>query len=449
MNVMNVSSDHVETVPAAGPSRRAWWRRVKLPRRSITLWTIRFWRQRLTRSGRYATIGSVTTAIAATLPEQMVGSFAFSFFASLTVVSLGISLIRRPGVMVDRQAPQRVMKDQPAQIAIRISNPSARAAADVGAYEFGVDSSLGMGSSPRYIDRLDPGGSHTFHFEIRPRTRGHFILPGPTALSAFPFGLTNAMRFTAQQQSVVVYPSFHPIQKMAIEPVVSYQPGGVALASHLGDTMEFIGTRPYRPGDRLRDLHPRSWARVGEPVVRQFEDEFMVRVAMVVDTFVPRRVGVRWQGMRRLPEMVTGTDERLLEANLSLAAGVAEYLARQEYVVDLFAAGPELYHFQSGRSLAYLDNILDILASIEGCRENPFEVIGPSFAQQLRQTSSVIVLLMGWDKGRSEFVETIRGAGVPLRLIVVTDDGKQGALAVEAGALHLTTRDVERGPEVL
>ncbi len=48
-------------------------------------------------------------------------------------------------------------------------------------------------------------------------------------------------------------------------------------------------------------------------------------------------------------------------------------MARQEYLVDIFAAGPDLYHLMAGRSLAYLDQILDILASVDGSEEEPFD----------------------------------------------------------------------------
>lgn len=448
---MNPSTPPIDDVVTAVPHRRPnWWRKLFQPRFSLTIWAVQFWRERLTRAGRYAMIGAVTTAIAATLPEQMVGSFAFSFFASLGLLAITISLIRRPRVDAVRHVAQRVMQGTTTELLVTITNRSRKPALDVGGYEFRVPLALPMTPEAQYIDRLEPGQSHTFRYTLSARRRGHYVLHGPAALSTFPFGLTNAVRFSPQLQHVVVYPAFHPIQKIAIDPANTYQPGGVALASRIGDTMEFIGNRPFRPGDRVRDLHPRSWARVGEPVVRQFEEEFIVRVAMVVDTFVPAAFGVRRRGNgRRLPRLVLGADGQLLEANLSLAAAVAEYLARQEYVVDLFAAGPQLYYFQAGRSLGYLDNILDILASIECCRSDPFEVIGPSFTQQLRQTSTVVALLAGWDKRRARFVDLIRDAGVPVRLIVTTDNPDEAAAAALAGAIHLNTDDVERGVEVL
>src|SRR5262249_59829460 len=63
-----------------------------------------------------------------------------------------------------------------------------------------------------------------------------------------------------------------------------YQPGGVALASKTGESMELIGVRPYRAGDVVRDLHAKSSARLGFPVVREYVQEYFTRIGVVLDT---------------------------------------------------------------------------------------------------------------------------------------------------------------------
>ena len=399
-------------------------------------------------------VGAATTAIAGSFPEHMVGSYAFSFFAAFIMLSLAISYGRRPRVTVQRSAPPRVMAGTTADLVFRMVNASPRPALDVGAYEYRLNG-VELTGEPTYIERLDPGESATQTLTLRARRRGVFTLPGPTALSAFPFGLTHSVKFHPDQQTLVVYPSFKPLQRMELQPRLTYQPGGLALASRVGEAMEFVGTRDYRPGDRVRDLHPRSWARVGRPVVRQYDQEFFTRVALVVDTYMPKAMTITRRRSTLVdtgkPELsiIVGRDTSLLEANLSLAAAVADYMARQDYVVDLFAAGPKLYQFQAGRSLAYLDNILDILASIEGCSDDPMEVIGPTFTQQLGQTSTVVLLFTAWDDRRSRLMQTIHDAGVPTRVVVVTDDREQAEAARAAGALHLRVDDVQRGVEVI
>jgi len=230
---------------------------------------------------------------------------------------------------------------------------------------------------------------------------------------------------------LLVYPAFHPLQELNIPAGMRYQPGGLALTSQVGQSMEFIGTREYQPGDRMRDLHPRSWARVGYPVVRQYQEEYLTRIAMIVDTYVP-----------------TPRGRPALEATLSTAAAIADYLARQEYIVDLFAAGPELYVFQAGRSLGYLDNILDILACIDACPTDPMDTIAPRLHEQLRQTSTVICLMMRWDTTRQQFVRDIGELGVATHTIVVADDKQERPTSADE-VRWLTVSELEDGVEQL
>jgi uncharacterized protein (DUF58 family) len=397
------------------------------PRFLLTVALTRMWNERLTRPGRYLLIGAVSSGIAGSFPQQMVGSVAFSFFASLLLMSVTLSTLRRPRATATRTVAPRCMAGQDAPISIRVTNPTPKVLYDVGGYEFRLPSLLKIEDEARYIDRLEPGASHAFDYRITARRRGSFALAGPSVVSIFPFGLTRSKRFFPQMQHVVVYPTFTPLLSMELAIGRSYQPGGVALASRVGESMEYIGNREYRPGDRMRDLHPRSWARRGFPVVRQREEEFLTRVAILVDTYAP------WYRSRAA-----------LEANLSLAAAVADWVARREFVVDLFAAGPQLYHFSAGRSLAHLEDILDILACIERCGDDPLEVVGPQFAKMLPQTTVVVALMMNWDKKRQAWVDQVRSTGVKVKLVVVTDDRRQAEMAVAAGAVHLRVKQVAK-----
>jgi len=412
-----------------------------------SLWLTHWWRERLTRPGRYVLIGGVATGIGGAFPEQMVGSLGFSIFASLVVVSLAVSTWRRPSATSDRIAPSRCMAGVAAPVTVRVTNTGHRAAYDLGAFEFRLPRALKLEPQAQYVDRLAPGESAELKYTIETARRGRYVLPGATVLSTFPFGMTHARRFVEQTHHLMVYPAFTPLRRLQVSVGRRYQPGGVAMISRVGESMEFIGNREYRPGDRVRDLHPRSWARVSVPVVKQFQEEYLSRVSMLVDTYVPR-AGLLVPG-RHSFRLLGASRPRALEANLSLAAAVADYVAREDYLVDLFAAGPELYHLSAGRSLGHLDNILDILACIERCYADPIEVVGPEFSRMLRRTSSVVALLLSYDDRRARFIDSIRASGASVKVIVVTADRAIAASARSGGAQHLSPDEIERGIDTL
>lgn len=431
---MNVDRDIVQVVKKA-LRYPLWLQRIYPYEHSITYrlwrWSFRMWRERFTRAGRFVATASVATAIAASFPELMTGGYMFWGFASLMIVSLAISAVSRPRVRVTRRIAPRCIAGSPVISRVTVTNIGKRALLDVGAFEFRLPRGLDLEDKVQYVSRLAPGESFEFAYKLTPQRRGVYQMPGATAVQAFPFGLTHAPVFHHQPQRLLVYPTFHPLKQLDLPAGRRYQPGGLQLVSKVGESMEYISNREYRPGDRVRDLHPRSWARVGVPVVKQYQEEFLTRIAVVVDTHLPKR------------EM----DDRL-EATLSLAAAVSDYLARQEYIVDLFAAGPDLYHFEAGRSLGYLDDILDVLSCIERCPDDPFEVISPELANSLRATSTVVALFLSWDKTRQEFVQEMRRMGVQVKVIIVPRR-ERDIVPAEGDVQFLTLEQVEKGVESL
>jgi uncharacterized protein (DUF58 family) len=154
----------------------------------------------------------------------------------------------------------------------------------------------------------------------------------------------------------------------------------------------------------------------------------MLRVAVILDTHVP--AGLSRKG---------AADQRrdAFERAVSVAASVSDYMARRDYLVDLFAAGPNLYHLTAGRSLAYLDQILDILACVDESAAEPFHVIEPQIAELLSRISTVICVLLDWDDSRREFVHLMRESGAAVKVIILRDgpctiDPAAGAEASES-----------------
>ena len=208
--------------------------------------------------------------------------------------------------------------------------------------------------------------------------------------STFPFNLCRTASRPADapdgahRKSLLLYPRFHPIAGIAVPVSARYQPGGIPLSSSVGESPEYIGNREYHPGDSMRQIDHRSWARLAKPIVREFQDEYYCRLALVLDTFVP---GKTRPGPEGFPN---------LEAAISLAAAVADALARGEYIIDIFAAGPELYTFRAGRHTAHFENTLEILACVDACRTNPFRVVTPALMEELTSISTVICVFLDW-----------------------------------------------------
>ena len=240
---------------------------------------------------------------------------------------------------------------------------------------------------------------------FHPRRRGRYVLPALGVARTDAFGLARSKAVWRPGEVMLAYPRYFTLDELPLPMGRRYQPGGIPLASQVGESLEFVGTREYRQGDPLRKIHWRSWGRLGKPVVKEYQEEYFSRIALVLDTFVPRRP-------RR-------DERRAFEAAISVLASVADHFSRSENVVDIFAAGPDVYQVSAGRSLAYLENVLDVLACLEPCHEPPFDRVGPQLHEKLGQLTTVIAVVLDWDGEREMFLHGLRDLGVAVRTYVV------------------------------
>jgi uncharacterized protein (DUF58 family) len=266
---------------------------------------------------------------------------------------------------------------------------------------------------------LPPNGDGEVRLTLVPRRRGHLRFTGLTVARLDPLGLVRALRRIDRPESLLVLPRRYPVPPIRLPGTRKLQPGGVALARSVGDSEEFVSLRDYRPGDPWRRIHWKSWARAGRPVVREYQDEYFVRHALVLDTFAAAE-GARF------------------EAAVSVAASLACALDTGEALLDLLFVGPRAYVFTAGRGLAHLDQMLEILAGVGPCRDQDFGTLSRLVVTRSGMLSGCLVVLLGWDAARQALVRDLDGRGIPTLALVVSDAGEPAPVA--AGRLTRVVR---------
>ena len=212
----------------------------------------------------------------------------------------------------------------------------------------------GDGQRTRSPARAATDGEGEVRLEVRPLRRGVLRFDGATLARTDPLGLFRAFVRVAAPQTMLILPKRYWLPPMALPGSMKYQEGGVALAANVGRSEEFVALRDYRRGDPLRHIHWRSWAKAGRPIVKEFEDEFFVRHALVLDTFTAE------------------PHSEILEEAVSVAASFACTVLTQESLLDLLFVGTESYCFTAGRGLGREDRMLEILAGVRACRDKSF-----------------------------------------------------------------------------
>lgn len=411
--------------------RRAWTLRTAPLLRSLVF----AYEERLTPRGRFLLWATAVFALVGLDTRRTQVFVLFAVAAGILVVSLLVNLFPRPRVRLECELPERATALVPLVLRARVFSVDGRALPDL---RLGFPRPRRWGSSLRFTPREEllsvPAGRPaevTVRFEAL--RRGRYELPAPTVRSTDPLRLAASQAVAGEDRTLLVYPRFYTVESLDVPRGRRYQPGGIPLSSSTGDAIEFVGTREYREGDPLRNIHWRSFARVGFPVVKEYQEEYFCRIAIVLDTFLPRRMGER--------------EVRQFEAGISVVASIADHFSRSEAVVDILAAGPDLYEVSAGRSLAYLENILDVLACLEPCHEPPFATVGPPLFDKLSRITTLVAVVQDWDEAREGFLRNVKALGTAVRTIVVKEGETARpwqAAAEELGVSPMSPADVER-----
>lgn len=259
-----------------------------------------------------------------------------------------------------------------------------------------------------FLPDLPPGRETDVTVEIAPLRRGRLNLVTSILARPDPFGLVKALHRIDHADSVLILPKRYSLPPIELPGQTKYQQGGVNQASSVGESEEFVALRDYRPGDPLRHIHWRSFARTGRPIVREFQDEFFVRTALVLDTF--------------------GVDLDVFEEAVSVASSFAVALDTQEALLDLLFVGTDAYCFTVGRGVGQTERVLEVLADVQATPEKPFSELSKLVLGHGPQVSGCVCILLSWDDARREFVANLLGRQIPTMVIVLVAKGAETKL---------------------
>jgi uncharacterized protein (DUF58 family) len=395
---------------------------------------VRTYEERLTTRGRYLFWATLAFGIIGVDTRRSQAFLLFAVCASALLLAFFLNVGRRPPLALACALPLRATAGRPVSVTASLEGPAGRGVRSLHVKlprPIRWGSSLQITPAEQLLD-VKPKQTARATFQLLPKRRGRYLMRGATVRRTDPIGLASGRPLKAPDQTLLVYPRYWSLADFSVPAGRRYQPGGIPLSSSTGDAIEFVGTREYREGDSLRNIHWRSWARRGEPVVKEHQEEYFCRIALILDTFQPKRS--------------TPEHERSFEAAISVLASIADYYSRSEYIVDILAAGPEIYEVSAGRSLAYLENVLDVLACLEPCHEFPFEKISPSLFDRLQRITSVVAVLQDWDQPREDFLRRVKGLGTAVRALVVREGGPSKdwrSLADELEISAMTPQEVE------
>jgi len=397
----------------------------------------RWSRQRLTPLGNVVA-GTIIGASVFGIDTRQTLAFQISALLCTLFAVAGTASIRfRPPLRLRRVLPQFTTAEMPLTYSVFIRNEGRKVESDLRLSEH-LDASLPTFSEflatakrdqrnrfdrfigyPRWLELvrrrrganielcpipvIPPGEEIELKIPMTPTRRGYVHYHSMSILRPDPLGLFNAVRSYPDRQSMLVLPKRYAVPTLRLSGKRRYQPGGEGMATSVGDSQEFASLREYRPGDPMRHIHWRSWARTGKPIVKEFQDEFFDRNALVLDTFA------------------AAADPNVFEEAVSVAASFACADWGPDSLLDLLFVGPGAEQFTAGRGLADNSNMLEVLACVEPCADHEFSDLADLVLAHAGQLSGVVCVFQQWDEARQQLVAQLRSHSVSLLVLIVHD----------------------------
>lgn len=309
-------------------------------------------RLRFTRGGLFFSLGALA-----------VGGAAIHSGNNLLFLLLGamVGMIAMNGVVserilrdlrVTRVIPAGSPVQSPFPLVYQLSNRKARIPSfAIALRERGLDVHA-------FALSVAPGQTVTARCEVEFVRRGVYPLDALRIETSFPFGLFRKERRVDMPGELVIWPrTDRPAPDPFGGPGGRLKATGVASRGRPGARGEFESLREFREGDDPRDVHWRSTARSGSPIVRTYLDEASESRWLVLD--------------------VREEDSEAVERALENIASVATRFTREARSFGLLAGGTRIFPSTGNH---HLEVVLDVLARIDVGPSEPALVDVPSDA---------------------------------------------------------------------
>jgi uncharacterized protein (DUF58 family) len=348
---------------------------------------------------------------------------AFGVFACLLAIllcSLLFGLLFKPRINIVASLPDQVSVGSEVTVVYRIENTSASHSFCLSLSLIDLPTGWQYRDSPEVIPHLKPKEAEIIQVTLTPTRRGLFTLPCPACYSSFPFHLFAFNVARGPGAKITVLPSHEYIQLGTLGQSMSPQYAGSSLCLAPSHLPEYAGNRPFLSGDSLRNIDSRAWARLAEPVVKEYHNDM-------------QRHCVLWLTDYRTSKPPTSHWDRDLEAAVSLCASLA-YSFGHDTMVDYLVIGQtchDVHDFNGEMRLAYVLDQLACCVPAPGPQDPD-----PALMACLDRVSCVYAVYLGPHDAMAPLRQTLEQAGIEHHTLHVSDTPDIEAWTSSASERH-------------
>jgi uncharacterized protein (DUF58 family) len=140
-----------------------------------------------------------------------------------------------------------------------------------------------------FFPKVAERARETIRWEGASPSRGRYVFKSIDLVTRSPFGIFERQVTLVDEDSLIVYPKIGQLTRRwhLYEREASETRRGLRH-ERSSQQHEYHGLRDYRPGDSPRWIHWRTSARLGQPMVKEFEQQHEQDLCVLIDPWMPR-----------------------------------------------------------------------------------------------------------------------------------------------------------------
>jgi uncharacterized protein (DUF58 family) len=324
---------------------------------------------------------------------------------------------RKTGFLSDDETslePADFYEDDPIEVVLHVSQPNLKPAFLIAGREHCPFAPPAEQAQPFFVPSLFKGRAVDLAYQTRCDRRGLYTFSTVQLRSNGPFGLFSRQRTLPTPGQVLIYPTYHPLKRLRL---LEHKGFSDRQASRAGLSGEVIGVREYRSGDSLRQIHWRSTARAGKPIVKEMSDSDQLTLTVVLDLSAGDNLG---QGKFST-----------FETAIRLAASLGYYATAKD--IPFYLAGQSPRWKPPDLALSWW-GLLNYLARVQNDGQTPLAEV----LTTLPPLPFVVALISHPDEATQRALASLRQKGAKALALFITPDG-----TTPTAALALNSEGVE------
>jgi uncharacterized protein (DUF58 family) len=266
----------------------------------------------------------------------------------------------------------------------------------------------GVHGTPISVPRLAAGERTRVRMTLTPTRRGYLRLGRLRLMRSDPLWVFRALVRIPLADRLLVLPRRYPVSWNGSGGALRRAQRGRSRARNTGAGTDFARLREYRPRDSMRHIHWRAWARLGEPVVKEFHEDSPSRNALVFDTRAPAQC-VR----------------ETFEEAVSVAASFVTDSGWRSGRLDVLIAADSAVRLGQQGDAEGLNRMLELLACVQRAAPGAPAMAPETVLARIGECEACVLVLLDFDMRCQALVRALQRARVATLVLVVASDAVQ------------------------